>query len=130
MYIYCLSFKTIDPQYFYKTGHGNAALRPLEYIGNNWGELASNLSTNELRFEASTMITLQKDCSKQAREDLSKYTGAMASILNVKRTIIGCEAPVLDRAGWIDALVQSPTNEHLQKWIFAWMYVRSITKNW
>ena len=73
------------------------------------------MSTNELHFEASTMMTLQKDCSKQAHEDLSKYTVAMASILNVKQTIIGCEAPVLDRAVWIDALVQSSTNEHLQK---------------
>ena len=107
--------KTIDPQYFYKTGHGNAALRPLKYIGNNWGELAINMSTDKLCFEASTMITLQKDCSKQACEDLSKYTGAMTSILNVKQKILGCEAPVLDRAGWIYALVQCPTNKHLQK---------------
>ena len=73
------------------------------------------MSTNELCFEVPTMIMLQKDCSKQACEDLSKYTGAMASILNVKQTIIGCDAPVLDRAGWIDALVQNPTSKHLQK---------------
>ena len=100
-------------------------MRPLEYIGKNWDTFTSNLSTNELRFEASTMITLRKDCSRQARDDLSRYTGAIASILNVKQNLVGCEAPVLDRDGWIGSLKQNPTNEQLQKWIFAWMYVRS-----
>ena len=72
-------------------------MRPLEHIGKTWDTFTSNLSTNILWFEALTMITLQKDCLRQACDDLSAYTGAIASILNVKHNLVGCEALVHDR---------------------------------
>ena len=120
--------QTIVPNYFYHIGSRSAALQPEIYMRKHWGDFVQGMTTDKLQYEATTMIKLRKDCTKMALENLSEYTGAMASILNVKRTIVGCEAPVLDRDDWIESLVDNPTNEQLQKWIFAWMYVRTNYK--
>ena len=63
-----------------------------------------------------------------ANDDLSLYTGSMANILNVKRDLLGSEAPVFDQNGWNQSLLMDPSNLQIQKWIFAWMFVRSNYK--
>ena len=94
----------------------------------NWGPIVNNMNNEELRHESTMMLNLRKECFKMAIEDLSKYTGMMASILNVTKRVVGCDMPVLTRQDWIESLTHDPSNIQLQKWIFAWMYVRANYK--
>ena len=86
------------------------------------------MSSEELRAESATMVWLRKSCTNLANEDLSLYTSTMASILNVRQNLLGCESPVLNRDDWIKSIVDNPSDLSIQKWIFAWMYVRSNYK--
>lgn len=86
------------------------------------------MSNEELNVEISTMLLLRKSCTKMALDDLAIYTASMASILNVKSTILGCESPVLDRNDWIQSIIENPSDLQIQKWIFAWLFVRSNYK--
>ena len=90
--------------------------------------MSKNMINEELQIEASTMVLLCKACNKFANDDLSMYACTMALLLNVNKIILGYDFPVLDRNDWIQLLVDDPSNIHLQKWIFAWMYVRSNYK--
>jgi len=74
------------------------------------------------------MMLLRTACSKLAMEDLSRYTTMMAFILGVKKLVLACESPVYDRNDWIKSLQDDPSNIQIQKWIFAWLYVRSNYK--
>lgn len=125
MMIQCfITVQTIVPQYFYQIGDKCASRNPLEYIKKNWGNCVTNLSDEELEFEKNTMILLRQKCTSMAHEDLSKFTSDMAMILNVKQNVLNCEAPVLDRKDWIQSLTDDCSNIQIQKWIFAWMFVR------
>jgi len=97
----------------------------MEYIKNNWGEKVSNLSNEELQVEVSTMVMHRKACTRMAVDDLSNYTSAMAKILDVKQHTHGYESPVMDRNEWIQSLMENPSELQIQKWIFAWMFVRA-----
>ena len=101
---------------------------PIEYIKKNWGDYGARLTFEELKVESGIMLLLRKTCSTLAIEDLANYTQRMASILNVKRTISGCEQPVLDRKGWINSIIEDPSNLQLEKWIFAFLFARSNYK--
>ena len=94
----------------------------------------SHMSIEQLQVEASTMLLLRKSCTNMAVEDLSVYTSTIASILDVKRNLLGCEAPVLDRKDWIQSISEQPSDLQIQKWIFAWMFARANYKkfvvNW
>jgi len=116
-------YQIIIPQYFYPSGHRKSSQHAIDYIEKHWGKKLEGMSKEQLRFEATTMLNIQNECSKLATEDLSLYTGTMARILDVKRTVLGCENPVLDRYGWIQSLVEDPSSIQLQKWMFAWMFV-------
>jgi hypothetical protein len=120
--------KTIVPQYFYQSGGKSASLFAIEYMKKYWGDTVQQMSHEELKMEASTMVLLQQNCSKLATEDLSSYTVMMATILDVRRSILGCESQVLDRNDWIESLVENHSNLQIQKWLFAWMFVRSNYK--
>ena len=116
------------PEYFYQKGDKSATLNPIEYIKKTRGALVSHMSIEELQVEASTMLLLRKSCTNMAVEDLSIYTSTMASILDVKCDLLGCEAPVLDRKEWIQSIIEQPSNLQIQKWIFAWMFARANYK--
>ena len=109
-------------------GTKGATLEPEQYIRKTWGDRVAKLSNDEIRVEAATMVLLRKACSQMAFEDLSMYTSTMASILNVKRNILGCDSPVLDRKDWVQSLLDDSSSLQIQKWLFAWMYVRSNYK--
>lgn len=83
------------------------------------------MSNKELKLEDFTMVNLHIDCAKMIIEDLSMYTSMMASILDVKMTLVGCKAPVQNRNDWNNSLTSDNSSLQLQKWIFAWMYARS-----
>jgi len=118
----------IAPLYFYQQGDKTASKHPVEYIEKHWGEKVKGMSIEQLRFEATTMLDHRNECSKLVTEDLSNYTSTMASILDVKRTVLGKDDPVYDRNGWIQSLVENHSHLQLQKWMFAWMFVCSNYK--
>ena len=124
----CIGYKTIVPTYFYNHSDLSASLYPVDYIKNNWGDKLIGLSEREIKFEAATMMHLQRNCTKLAGEDLLLYTGMMASILGVTRNLLGCEALVHNRKEWMQSLIENPTSLQLQKWIFAWFFVRANYK--
>jgi len=106
-------------------GDKSATQYPVEYIKKNWGDNVKCMSPEELQVEVSQMLLLRKMCTKMANEDLSMFTSAMATILNVKQTVNGSDHPVLDCKDWIQSLSEDCSEVQLQKWIFAWMFVRA-----
>lgn len=101
---------------------------PVGYIRRNWGDAYKSWSDEVLQVEAYTMLLLRSECSRMAVDDLSSYTRMMATILEVKRNLMGCDGPVLDRNDWNQSLLSNPSKIQLQKWIFAWMYARTNLK--
>jgi len=91
----------------------------------HWGDAVKGLTVEELDAEGATMLVHRKVCTKMAIDDLSLYTNTMASILDVKINVLGCETPVYDRNNWIQSLMGEPSDLQIQKWIFAWLFVRS-----
>src|SRR5688572_16675484 len=78
-----------------------------------------------LQLEVSMMLLMRANCTRMASDDLSSYTTMMASILEVKTIVAGCESPVIDRSGWNCSLESNPSQLQIQKWIFAWLFARS-----
>ena len=122
---FVLHLKTIAPLYFYQPGDNSARSAPVDYIRANWGDKVKSMTDEQLQVEASTLVMYQKECLRMAFEDLSYYTSMMARILDVKQNVLGIEAPVLDRNGWNESLLTNQSDLQIQKWLFAWMYVRS-----
>jgi len=57
----------------------------------------------------------QKVCTKMAIDDLFHYTTTMASILDVKINVLGCETPVYDCNDWIQSLIGELSDLQIQK---------------
>ena len=62
----------------------------------HWGDAVTGLTVEEVEAEGVTMLVHRKVCTKMAIDDLSRYTNTMASILDVKINVLGCETPVYD----------------------------------
>jgi len=109
-------------------GDKNGTVVPSDHIKRIMENKGNHLSDEELKIEGHNMVLLRTACTKMANEDLSIYTINIAQILNVKKMENGCESPVRDKKDWIKSIIDDPSNLQLQKWIFAWLYVRSNYK--
>ena len=120
--------KIIVPNYFCQNKDKLITYNPVEFIQHNWEDRVNTMSIEELNIEASTMLMHQKACTKLAVEDLSIYTSTMATLLGVKIKTLGNESPVYDRNDWMESLMGDPSSIQLQKWIFAWIFIRNNFK--
>jgi hypothetical protein len=73
----------------------------------------------ELNQRAATMVLHREKCVLMANNDIARFTRDMAKLLDMTVTVCNEKVPVQNRDDWCHSLIEDPSNEQTQKFIFA-----------
>jgi hypothetical protein len=118
----------IGPDYFSIKGNKEHRRDPLAYSVKTMENDVKKCSPAELNQRAASMVLHREKCVQMANNDIARYTRDMAKLLEMTVTICNEKVPVQNRDDWCHSLIENPSNEQTQKFIFAWLFIRQQYK--